>query len=567
MKSTIESIVINAVLRLQEKSSWRGFVMPEIQIDRPKDSAHGDWMTNVAFVIAKELQKSPVAVAEELAGEINAVANEAVARAEAVAPGFVNFILHRNALVNMVRQIMTDKDSYGKNTTLVGQKVMVEYTQPNPFKPFHIGHLMSNTIGESLAHIMSFCGATVVRANYQGDVGPHVAKSLWAIQKFEYDINNIDEIGKAYAKGHEAYESDVKAKEEIQAINKAIYMCSDEALMKLYVIGRQKTLERFEEIYAILGTKFDVYYFESETWKKGAQIVHDHMGDIFEESDGAIIFDAEKYGLHKRVFITAQGLPTYEAKDVGLAMLKKETHPSDVYFTTTAVEQDEYFKVVKKAIELVDASFEGKIYHISHGMMQLSTGKMSSRKGNVITGESLIVDAQKVARKKMSERAIDDKREETVNAIAVAGIKFSILKQHIGKNVVYDAGTALSFDGDSGPYVQYTYARCRSVIAKAQEKNIIPSLVDVCDASIVLERLLTQFPDVVARANAEHAPHHIATHLIKCAHEFNAYYAKKIFIDAKDHRQSAYRIALAQTVAQVLKNGLTLLGISAPEKM
>ncbi len=567
MRKEIESVVLNAISRLQEKSKWTVFDVPTVSIDRPKDNAHGDWVTNVSFAIAKMLKKTPVVVAEELATEINTAVSENISHADGIAPGFVNFSLHRKAVIGEVQKIVNEKDDFGKNTVLTGQKIMVEYTQPNPFKPFHIGHLMSNTIGESISRIVEFCGANVVRANYQGDVGPHVAKSLWAIQKFGYDITNIDEIGKAYAKGHEAYEADEKAKEEIHAINKAVYMCSDDALMRLYAIGRQKTLERFEEIYAILGTKFDAYYFESETWKRGAQVVREHMGDIFEESDGAVIFDGEEYNLHKRVFITSQGLPTYEAKEIGLALLKKETNPSDLYMMTTAVEQEEYFKVVMKAIELVDATFAGKIIHIPHGMMMLTTGKMSSRKGNVITGETLIADAQEVARHKMSERAIDHSRESTVNMIAVAGIKFGILRQFIGKNIAYDTESAMSFDGDSGPYLQYTYARCQSVIAKAQEKGIMSSFAHPCEGSILLERLLVQFPEIVVRANAERAPHQIATYIIKCAREFNAYYAKNVLIDDRDRELSAYRIAVAQATAQVVKNGLFLLGISTPEKM
>ena len=280
-----------------------------------------------------------------------------------------------------------------------------------------------------------------------------------------------------------------------------------------------------------------------------------------------MIFDGEKYGLHKRVFITAQNLPTYEAKEIGLAILKKATHPCDMYMMTTAVEQEEYFKVVMKAIELVDASFSGKIIHIPHGMMMLTTGKMSSRKGNVVTGETLITDAQEVAKQKMSERAIGDLRESTVNMIAVAGIKFGILKQYIGKNIAYDTEAAMSFDGDSGPYMQYTYARCQSVLSNASEKKIEETFDAFCDDAVVIERLLVQFPEIVTRANMERAPHIIATYLIKCAREFNAYYAQHVLVDEKEKQLSGYRIALTHAVAQVIHNGLFLLGISTPDRM
>ena len=567
MKKIVEKMINDAIIRLQKNEKWSSFDVPLIIIDRPKSIVHGDWTTNICFMLAKILQSSPLVIMDELSVELRAEKNNFIESITAIAPGYINFSLQRSVLIEELQKINEKNDNYGNNDALNGQTIMIEYTQPNPFKPFHIGHLMSNTIGESLSRIIAFSGAKVIRANYQGDVGPHVAKSLWAIQKFGYDINNIDEIGQAYAKGHEAYETDENAKKEIHAINKAIYTCSDETLMRLYAIGRSRTLERFEEIYAILGTKFDVYYFESDTWKRGEKIVREHMGDIFEESEGAIIFDGEKYGLHKRVFITTQGLPTYEAKDVGLAMLKKETYPSDQYIMTTAVEQEEYFKVIKKAIELVDPSFINKFIHIAHGMMQLTTGKMSSRKGNVITGESLIADAQTVAKAKMSERAIDDMQDATINMIAVAGIKFSILKQHTGKNIMYDAQSALSFDGDSGPYVQYTYARCRSVIAKAQGDNIVAQWNDPCKNSVELERLLVQFSEVTLRASQDRAPHYIANYVIDCARSFNAFYATTTIVDKSDPLRSAYRVAIAQVTAQIIKNSLYLLGIQAPEKM
>jgi len=567
MKHTIEKLIIDSIHILQQEGAWSDFDVREIVVERPKELSHGDWSTNIAFIVAKELKKAPFVIAEELCVVLNKEKIENIVDIVAVQPGYVNFTCERNVFVQELKKIVTLGNAYGSNDSLQGQKITVEYTQPNPFKPFHIGHLMSNTIGESLSRIIAFSGADVVRANYQGDVGPHVAKALWGLKKLGYDPTNIDKIGEAYAYGHAASEDDAQAKKEIDVINAAIYNESDQQLMEIYNVGRTRTLERFEEIYKILGTKFDRYYFESETWQKGEKIVRAHMGSIFEESEGAIIFDGEKYGLHKRVFITTQGLPTYEAKELGLAFLKKEKDPSDIYVVTTAVEQDEYFKVVTKALELIDESFVGKIRHISHGMMQLSEGKMSSRKGNVITGESLIADAQNVAKQKMSDRASGNVAEDTINKIAVAGLKFSILKQRSGKNIVYDADTALSFDGDSGPYLQYTYARCQSVIAKAEVNNIAPQFTKICEKSIVIEKILSQFGEVVEHSSKEYASHHIANYLLELAHAYNSYYADNVIVNVDATDLSEYRVAVTVATAQVIKNGTDLLGICVPEKM
>ena len=567
MKQIIEQLIVDGITKLQNDSVWSKFVVPDVVVERPKEYSHGDWTTNIAFILAKELKKSPFDIAQELVSVLDNFDTPQLSNIEVAQPGYINFIFDRSVFTQELKNIIDNGDRYGSNDKLKGKVVTIEYTQPNPFKPFHIGHLMSNTIGESLSRIIAFSGAKVVRANYQGDVGPHVAKALWGLNKLNFEPTDINKIGEAYAYGHAASEDDENAKKEINVINAAVYAKSDSELMKIYEIGRTKTLERFEEIYEILGTKFDQYYFESETWQIGEKIVREHIGDIFEESDGAIIFDGEKYGLHKRVFITAEGLPTYEAKELGLAMLKKKRSPSDIYVITTAVEQEEYFKVVQKALELVDPSFVGKIRHVSHGMMQLASGKMSSRSGNVITGESLIEDAQKVAMEKMSERAKDDVVQDTINAIAVAGIKFSILKQHAGKNIVYDADIALSFDGDSGPYLQYTYARCQSVKTKAKENNIEISFENACNQSVNIEKILAQFGDTVERAEKEYAPHHIANYLLELAHTYNSYYSKNKIVDTNNPERSAYRTAVTVAVAQVIKNGTSLLGIRTPEQM
>jgi len=567
MKQIIKQLIIDGIERLQSNNAWSKFELSDVVVERPKDRTHGDWATNIAFILAKELKRSPFEIAQELASSLNELDSRQLTNIEAVQPGYINFEFDRNIFIQEVQNIIDNGDKYGNNNRLEGQRVTVEYTQPNPFKPFHIGHLMSNTIGESLSRVIAFSGAEVVRANYQGDVGPHVAKALWGLNKLGFEPTDINKIGEAYAYGHAAAENDEDAKKEINAINASVYAKSDAKLMETYEKGRTKTLERFEEIYKILGTKFDQYYFESETWQAGEKIVREHMDDIFEESEGAIIFDGEKYGLHKRVFITSEGLPTYEAKELGLAMLKKERSPSDIYVITTAVEQEEYFKVVQKAIELVDASFVGKIKHIPHGMMQLASGKMSSRSGNVITGESLIENAQNVAAEKMSERAQGNIAHETIDAIAVAGIKFSILKQGAGKNIVYDSDAALSFDGDSGPYLQYTYARCKSVITKAKENNIEVSLENTCEHSVDIEKILMQFGDVVNRASKEYASHHIANYLLELAHAYNSYYTNNMIVDVEDLERSAYRTAVTTAVAQVIKNGTYLLGIRVPEQM
>lgn len=442
---------------------------------------------------------------------------------------------------------------------------MVEYTQPNPFKVFHIGHLMSNAIGEALSRIIEANGADVFRANYQGDVGLHIGKALWGLKKLALDPKNVADVGRAYAAGHEAYENDESSKKEIIDLTKAVY-AEDESVMGVYREGREASLTHFAEIYMRVGTTFDALFFESETWKKGKEVVEAHMGDVFEESEGAIVYRGEQDGLHTRVFINSEGVTTYEAKDVGLAYVKRERWPFDLALNVTAVEQDQYFKVVFRATEKTDSWFVGKLDNLPHGMMQLQEGKMSSRKGNVISGEAMLNDARDAAARKIEENKVENVEADIADMIGVAALKYMILKQSLGKNIAYDLERALSFEGDSGPYLQYTNARINSVLDRAGDLGVCPALECVPDVPYPIERLLYRFPEVVGQSAQEREPHHIVTFLIELSSTFNTFYAQEKIADTADEC-APYKAAVAKAVGQTLRNGLYLLGINAPNRM
>ncbi len=531
-----------------------GIDMPVI-LDFPAELAHGDYSTNIALTAAKALKLSPHEVAEKIVKEIGTI--EGVTKIEIAGPGFINFHLAREAFVDVVKGI---DERWGRNDHVKGYKVMVEYTDPNPFKQFHIGHLMSNAIGESISRLVDFSGAEVKRANYQGDVGPHVAKAIWGIQKLSLDAHHAADLGKAYAAGAEAYENDQKAKEEINIINAKVYDRPDTEINKIYDAGRSASLAHFEELYKVLGTKFDFYFFESETAPKGLAIVRAHP-TVFEESDGAVVYKGEKVGLHTRVFITSRGLPTYEAKDLGLAEMKAEQWPFDLSISITATEQSGYFSVMLAAMKEVLPDIAKKIQHVSHGMMQLSGGKMSSRTGNVVTGESLIAEMRSQALGKMEGRELGDEKEKIADTVAVAAIKYSVLKQATGKNIIFDPEQSLSFEGDSGPYLQYAHTRALSVLAKAVEKAEAKNPPEQVPE---FERLLPRFPDIVFRAAKENEPHYVTTYLTQLAGAFNSWYAAEKIIGT-EHEE--YKLALTKAFAQTMKNGLWLLGIQAPERM
>lgn len=532
----------------------------DVVLEHPAESAHGDYATGVALAFAKKAGQQPRALAEAIKASVGTIPG--VARVEIAGPGFVNFYLAKEQFNEALEDALETPALWGKGSARAEERVMIEYTDPNPFKEFHIGHLMSNAIGESIARLISYEGAEVRRVNYQGDVGPHVAKAIWGIRKLGIDPNDVARLGEAYAAGGKAYEHDPAAKEEIDALNAKVYDRSDSEVNAVYDAGRAASLAHFEEIYKTLGTMFDQYFFESETAPKGLALVQAHP-DVFEKSDGAVIFKGEKQGLHTRVFITSKGLPTYETKDLGLAAMKAQAWPFDTSITVTASEQTDYFKVVLAAMREVLPDIAAKTIHITHGMMRLASGKMSSRTGDVITGESLLNELTERARERAKESRADDP-EALAREIAVAAVKYQILKQASGRDIVFDRERALSLDGDSGPYLEYAHARATQVLERARAQGVVPK-VDPNAEPILLTRLLTRFPEAVEYAAHELEPHLLTTYLIELAGSFNSWYAQVQILDSST--SSPHKLALAEAVRITLRNGLWLLGIPAPSKM
>ena len=363
--------------------------------------------------------------------------------------------------------------------------------------------------------------------------------------------------------GNKAYEENKEAENEIQEINKKIYERSDDKINDIYDSGRKESLKEFDSIYKRLNTNFDYSFFESESGNVGKELVLDFLKKgIFEESEGAVVFRGEKFGLHTRVFLNSDKLPTYEAKEVGLAKIKKETFPFDQSITITANEQDAFFDVVEVAIGEVFPELKGKLKHLSHGMLRLPSGKMSSRTGDVITAEALIEEVKKKV-----------KGDE---AVAIGAIKYMILRQAVGNDVIFDMEKSVSTEGDSGVYLQYAYARTNSLLEKAKSLAEKSQTLNTDSQGLTLEsetlrntheieRLLYRFPEVVERAGKEYAPHYITTYLTELAGSFNNFYANEQVIG--DSPESGYRLAIVQAFNIVMKNGLGVLGIPAPERM
>src|SRR3989344_178943 len=444
---------------------------------------------------------------------------------------------------------------------------------------------------ESVVRLMEAAGYEVVRANYEGDVGMHIAKAIYALlhlDSFNEEVKKIEGVwarvellGKAYAAGSKAFEEDEEAQKAIKDINFLVYASAQrfaaekgaepsstdylkfvtgrkgeiDEVFNLWKETRQWSLDYFETIYKRVYTHYDRYYFESECLA-GVDIAREVVKEgILEESEGAVIFKGEKYGLDTRVFVNSLGLPTYEAKELGLAEAKQEKGQFDISLTITAHEISEYFKVVRKAAELVFPDLAGRMLARFHGFLRLTTGKMSSRKGNVITGESLLRDLTEEARGRQD--------------VAVGAIKYVLLKSGVAKDIIFDPEQSLSLEGDSGPYLQYALVRTRALLRKAKEAGVKTwssddQVLDMPAEASVLERVLVHSSGVVERAAKELEPHYLTPYLTELASAFNSWYASGKVIGGPHQN---YGVFLTTAVERTLSQGLGLLGIPTPEEM
>jgi arginyl-tRNA synthetase len=529
----------------------------EVELTRP-DEQFGDYATNVALQLAKTTGKNPREVAQAIADDLE---HESVVKTEVAGPGFINLTLNDKTLVQLMAR--------EAEQAWAGKTVVAEYSDPNPFKILHAGHLYTSVVGDSIANLYEAVGADVHRVNFGGDVGMHVAKTMWSILQDlggeepsmlkQHEDKKVEWLSQCYVKGNNAYEDDETAKTEIAGLNKRIYQIvndddEDSPLAQIYWTTRQWSYDYFDEFYASIGTKFEKYYPESQTAGPGMEIVKANIGKVFEESDGAVVFKGEVHNLHTRVFINSEGLPTYETKDIGLICLKWRDYKYDKSVYITANEQSEYLQVVFKAYEQIEPEQVKPITHLSHGLVKLAGGeKMSSRKGNILGAEEVLTTAAEA-----NWQNSQDEQPEVV----LGAVKYAFLKQRIGADIIYDPKESVSVEGNSGPYLQYAYVRAKNIAEKAEKSSAEPEKLEAEERS--LARKLGEYAEVIESAASELLPSHLATYLYELAQTFNRFYENNRVVG--DERE-AERLYLVEAYVKTLKKGLGLLGIEAPERM
>lgn len=554
MRQELETVVANICQELFG-------VAPNVTLTRP-DEQFGDFAVNVALQLSKQVGQNPREIAKKISHELEA--QDVVKSISVAGPGFINITLTDDTLLKLAQAEPAK--------VLAGKTAVAEYSDPNAFKVLHAGHLYTTLVGDAVASLVEHAGADIHRVNFGGDVGLHVAKAMWAIMKelggeAPKKLETIQKTERAvwvsarYVEGNTAYEEDDTAKSEIVTINKKVYAIHaendhDSSFAQIYWTCRQWSYDGFDALYKQLQVdSFEKYYPESTTSPRGLELAKKALADkVLENSDGAVVFKGEDNGLHTRVFINSEGLPTYEAKDLGLAASKWDDYKPDVNIIITGNDIVEYMKVVLKVASHFYPEITKRTTHLTHGMIKLGGGvKMSSRKGNFLQATD-ILEAAHLAAKKVNPDASYD--------TVLAAVKYAFLKNRIGGDIIYDPEESVATEGNSGPYLQYAHARARSILRKSDK---IPELkAEFIESERSLVRKLGEFSEVIERASVDLMPHYVCTYLYELAQVFNSFYEHNRVIG--DEREDQ-RLGLVNHYADTLKKGLGILNINAPEQM
>ncbi|OGH48246.1 MAG: arginine--tRNA ligase [Candidatus Levybacteria bacterium RIFCSPLOWO2_01_FULL_39_10] len=575
----------------------------EPRVEIPGDLSKGDLTTNVAMTTFVKV-KSPMELAEEIKKKLleDKELSSKFEKIEVIPPGFINFFLKEEIIDSLINSLIQNLSSKPKKTSKptfakasAGKQIIFEFGDPNPFKEPHIGHLRNLVLGESISRLLEDQGNEVIRANYQGDVGLHVAKAIYGllqISNFSFDpelrtegqfpISNLEKgslenkakfLGEAYALGAEKFESDENAKQEIISINNKIYSAfakasadksadkqNDTEIYSLWQKGRSISLDHFEELYKVLGIKYKNYYFESETAPIGLEIVENNP-EVFEKHEGAYIFRGENEGLHTRVFVTKAGFATYEGKDLALAHLKEKDYPDfDKSIIMTANEQIDYFKVLLAALEKVNKKIAEKTSHLSFGFVNLKEEKMSSRLGNIVSSFWLLEETEK--RLKEGHK---DVKNEVLDDITVGAVKWSMLKFSRDSDISFSIDESIDLEGNSGPYIQYSYARINSILTKKNKKDFKATPLKNLEAEdIALARLICQYEFFKNKAAGNLSPNILCNYLFQLSQQFNKFYEKEKVLGSMKEEE---RLRLVIATGLVIKHGLYLLGIEALDRI
>ena len=579
MKSSVDKVIKAAI---KKTLTELGFPETPISLEHPAVESHGDYSSNIALTLFSSnpsfpsRPSSPRQLAESIVAALSAdkELKETVSKIDVAGPGFINFTLDEKTLIAGLEEIAKEKDGYGRSDSGKGKTMVIDYSAPNIAKRFTIGHLRSTIIGQAVYNIYKFLGWKCIGDNHLGDWGTQFGKMIVAIRKWAgkpVDELTIDEMESLYVRFHQEAETNKQLNEEARAAFKALEDDKKEEreLWKKLVI---RSMEEFNKIYDLLGVKIDEAYGESSYEKMMPAIIDEaKKKGVAIKSEGALIIPYPNDALSPSMLLKSDGGTTYLTRDLATIKFRKEKWNPDLMIYEVGSEQILHFRQVFWATELLGWGKRNQFFHIPHGLIRLKEGKISTRKGNAVKLEQVLSEAIERAKKFNDDSEIS-------KMVGIGAVKYNDLKHSPSTGYVFDWAEMINLDGNSGPYLQYTYARCQSVLAKATNSNaqrLNQQLItnnQLNPEELAILRHIYRFPEVVMEAAKQYSPNLVCTFLYELAQRFNTFYNKHRILEDNAQRstlnaQVAFRLMLTSSVAQVLKNGLTLLGIQTPEKM
>jgi arginyl-tRNA synthetase len=568
--------LIEAKNEIRSQLETLGPELADLALEHPPKDIDADLAMPV-FPLAKVWRKGPPVIAKEIVEKLSWPSDSLIESCEG-AGGYINFKFKKAQFgARVVSDVLTHGDRYGQLSRGEGKPVVVEYSAPNIGKPMSVGHLRSTIIGEAVKRIYERNGYTPVGLNYLGDWGTQFGKLIYAYQQWgdsdALEREPIKELLRIYVKFHD----EVEENEALEPVGREWFAKlenGDEEALEIWRNFRKMSLREFEAVYQRLGIHFDVWSGESEYY--GAivdRVINEAVEKGIAKTDqGALILPLEEYGLSAPILLRkSNGTTSYESRDLAAAVDRIEKYNPSMLIYCVGNEQSFRFKQVFKALELLGYGEKAGFAHVNFGFMTLPEGRMSTRKGRVVLLEDVMDEAVERAGRIIEEKNPDlttDEREQVARIVGIGAIKYSDLSQTRVKDVTFDWDRMLAFDGDSAPYLQYTYVRCRSIRRRANAEAL-PFDGNALEAAeeIGLLNLLSRFPEAISDAADEFAPHIIANYLFGLAQEFQSFYEKVPVLKARSPKQIANRLAIVEAVATTIHSGLNLLGIECPERM
>jgi len=554
------------------KSSLPEVSEDEIRLNRPTDTSHGDFTTNVAMVAAKKLGKKPLDLASELKSQLQNI--DGVEKVEVATPGFINFFVAKTGLLDNLSEILEKGEDYGKSETNKGKKVVVEYSSPNIAKPFTVGHLRSTIIGDAVANLLKATGWEVHRDNHIGDWGTQFGKQIYAIKawgdedEIEKAANPVKELVALYVKFHEEAEKNPDLEDEARVWFKRLEDGDAEA-KRLWQKCVEWSMKEFKRLYEMLNVSFETEYGESFFEDKMGEVIQElKEKKLLKKDKGAELVFFENDKLPPLMILKSDGATLYATRDLATDKFRLATYGGDVVIINeVGAEQSLYFRQLFEIEKMLSWVKDGQRIHVGHGLYRFKDQKMSTRKGNTIWLEDILNMAFEKAHQIAMEEGVDESGvgKTTTQKVAIGAMKWNDLKRNHIQDIVFDFDEILNMQGNSGPYVQYTYARAQSVLRNSQLTTHNSQLEqDLENEELEIIRMLGKFSEVVEEAGKSFSPNLLANYLFELSQKFNLFYQKHKIIGGD---KEEFRLALTKAVGQVIKNGLYLLGIESPEKM